>query len=409
MTSQNKNMFLMMLLVGLLLTFGITTEALATIPYAGAGGVFPGFGPGVIAPPLVGGKEYSHDLDYSVVLGGPPDTILNPQQIVAWDGTGGVVDATDFSGTRPTYTPDDEIDAIANRRDFAYEELKRDDAHLVFSVDDFFTAYSFGTPFLPPPPPPGTPPGITLANGNVIGGTGELSVELAVFGGANPADTQTLWAKQAEINGMPLPGDIDGVELWGPEPPAADANKYSLDFDSLSGTSVWNASGTPYVAQGLVIAAVMSLLPGPIPTTIELEEAINIDALMVQDVIGDPDRFDPGGGPAAPGPGDEIIFSIRQIPNPADPDGYYATGSELFVLNASAPPAYLAHGGHLWDHAYSLATFEVFGGTSPQDNNYGVLDINAIEAIGEFAVPEPTTFALCLLGLAAIGCAGRRR
>ena len=135
-----------------------------------------------------------------------------------------------------------------------------------------------------------------------------------------------------------------------------------------------------------------------------MEEAINLDALMLQDAFGDLDQFED----SLTGPGgDEIIFSIRQIPNPGDPDGYYATGSELFVLNADGSAGFLAHGGHVWDHLYSLTAFEIFGGVTPLDPNYGVLEINAIEAIGEFAVPEPGALMMALMALAA-GAAIRR-
>lgn len=381
------------------LACGMTTDLFATVPYGSAGGAFPGFGPAVSPPPIVGGKEYSHDRDSTTIgaLGvvGPPP--FDAEQIIAWDGVGGTVDVTDYTGTRPMYTPDDQIDAIANRGDFAYEELKADIAHLVFSVDDFYTVYSFGAPGLAMLPSAGPVP---LANGNIIGGAGEYSVEESTFFG-NAPDTQSLWAAQAAINSMPLPDDVDGLEVWGPEPPLADADKYSLELDVFSSflpggpVSVWNGSGTPYVSHAAVLGAVTALLPGPIPD--DVAELVNLDALMVQDVIEDADSFDRGpGGPAGAGPGDEIIFSIRQIPNPADPDGYYATGSELFVLNAGAPPMYLTHGGHVWDHAYALATFDVW---SMDPNNYGVIDINAIEAIGEFAVPEPSSLllVLCLL------------
>lgn len=396
------------------LAWGLGTPASGTVPYTPVAGPFPGFGPGVIDDDLVGGKEYSHDFDSTSIGGpavGPPPA--DPQQIIAWDGIGGVVDVTDYTGTRIDYTPDDQIDAIANRRDFAYEELKADVAHLVFSVDDFFTLYSFGAPT--PAVLPAAGP-VVLANGNVIGGAGEYSFEESTSFG-NAPDTQGLWAAQAEVNAMPVPDDVDGLEVWGPEPPLADADKYSLDLDVFStgvlpgpdAVSVWNASGTPYVPHSAVVAAVTSLL-GPIPPTAFLplpgggldgEEAINLDALMVQDIIEDPDRFD--GDPAGL-PGDEIIFSIRQIIDPLDPDGYYATGSELIVLNASGSATYLAHGGHLWDHTYALTTFDVFF-MDPQ--NFGVIDINAIEAIGEFAIPEPASLAL--IGLAGVGCVIHRR
>ena len=415
------------LLCGLLITFiNPGSMALATIPYAGAGGPFPGFGPGIIAPPSVGGKEFSHDRDYAVTLFGPPDTIADPQQIVAFDGmpgASGVVDVTDYSGTRPMYTPDDQIDAIANRGDFAYDEVKSETAHLLFSLDDRYNFVTFGG-VVPGMLPPGTPPGVVVpGNGNVVGGSGEISYELGLIGG-NPADFQALWAPQADVNGMPLPDDVDGLEVWGPEPPAADADKYSLELDVFSfGTaipgdavSVWNASGTPYVPHSSVVAAVTALL-GPIPATAflpgpdgtpEHEDigAINLDALMVRDVIEDPDSFDRGpGGPVGPGPGDEIIFSIDQIVDPMDPDGFYATGSELFIMNAGAPPMFLAHGGHLWDHAYTIMTF---GGTAGPGQQVFAFDINAIEAVGQFAVPEPTSLTLLLVGLVGISC-GRKR
>ena len=70
-----------------------------------------------------------------------------------------------------------------------------------------------------------------------------------------------------------------------------------------------------------------------------------------------------------------------------DPDGYYATGSELFVLESTfAGPkvSFLDHGGHTWDHAYSLTELAVVGlPGGPEPDGLVVIDINAIEAIGE--------------------------
>jgi hypothetical protein len=130
-------------------------------------------------------------------------------------------------------------------------------------------------------------------------------------------------------------------------------------------------------------------------------EGVNLDALMVRELFGDIDTFDrnPDGGP-----GDQIIFSIRQIVDPADPDGYYATGSELFVLDGSTGPAgttYLMHGGHLWDHMYALTSLAV--GPGGPFNGRGVIDINGIEAIGEaVVVPEPASMLLGCLALAGV-------
>lgn len=387
----------------------VSGEAWATIPYGSAGGPFPGFGPGVIAPTGVGGKEYSHDTDSTTIGAGavaPPP--FDAEQIVAWDGSGGTVDVTDFSFTRPSYTFDDEIDALAHHADLGFSELKSDEAHLVYSVDDTHWLYTGGGAGLAPVPSAGP---IVLPS-NVIAGAGELSYELATAGAAagNPFNTHGTWATQPEINGMPLPTDIDSVEVWGPEPPVADGDKYSLSIDGFSdfspggpaGTSVWNASGTPYIDHPKIVAAVTSLL-GPLPTTafianpfgpIDGPHAINLDALMVQDVIGDIDTFE-GNPTGGDGPVDEIIFSITQIVDPMDPDGYYATGSELFVLDGDMVATYLTHGGHVWDHTYALSEFDVF---FADDLNSGVLDINAIEAVGEFAVPEPASLALLMLG-----------
>jgi hypothetical protein len=122
-------------------------------------------------------------------------------------------------------------------------------------------------------------------------------------------------------------------------------------------------------------------------------------------VVRDPDVFEEG---LTGGPGDEIIFSIRQIADPTDPDGYYATGSELFVYNADGTFGFLHHGGHIWDQAWTLANLEILGGTI-QEGNYGVIDINAIEAVGETSVPEPSTCLLLLMGFVPIALLLRKK
>jgi len=394
----------------------------ATVTYSGLAGGTPGnVGPGLPSPSIVPGKEYSHDVDQTTTGGGG---ISDPEQVIAWDGIGGTADGLDYSSTRIDYTNNDQVDATANRRDHLFNEVlgsedAPDRAHLIFSHDDQISVYFGGgppvvggyTPFPLSPAYSGGP--FTLANGTQIGGTGELSYELATA--FSPPSSQGIWANQGQINGMPNPVDVDGVEVWGPEPAfKADAEKYSLNTDLFSNTSVWSLDlstnvSTPYISRAQIDAAVVALLglpPGsavlPYPTPIEGIDAINLDALMVQDIINDgtgPDTFDrdPGGGV-----GDRIIFSISQIPDPQDPDGYYATGSEIFVLDASQPnnPMFLYHGGHLWNQAYALANLLV----SPNliDNGYAVIDVNAIEAISEGVVPEPTCMMLLLAGLAVI-------
>jgi hypothetical protein len=402
-------------LCGLLILVAAASSTAWAVPYTPVAlppGAVPGLGAGVIPAPFVFGKEYSHDLDHDFM--GVPD----PEQIVIWDGIGGTDDGIDISlFPRLNFTAPGQIDAIANHADALFTPLREDRAHLVFTHDDFFTQY-IASPTGGPPVPfsgpsmPAVGP-IMLSNGFSIGGAAEISVETAGFYG--PV-TQGLWAAAPTINGMAPLRDIDGIELWGPEPGyTGDTDKYSLDVDVLTGgpggpTSVWNLSGSTYIGHATIVAAVTALL-GPIPATAYMPtpsgdqfpgiEGVNLDALMVRELFGDIDTFDrnPDGGP-----GDQIIFSIRQIVDPADPDGYYATGSELFVLDGSTGPAgttYLMHGGHLWDHMYALTSLAV--GPGGPFNGRGVIDINGIEAIGEaVVVPEPASMLLGCLALAGV-------
>ena len=356
------------------------------------------FGPGLIKPENVPGKEYSHDLDMNAA------GMLDAQQIIAWDGSGGVGDGLDFTGTRLNYTSDDQIDAIANYADWFYPRSLSDVVHLVFSIDDEASSRAFLVPAPSPTPFVVASAGlIPLANGNFIGGAGEISYELGTGFGALPS-TQGRWATQAQINDMPLPIDVDGLELWGDEPAfTADTGKYSLEDDVISGVSVWNLSGTAYISHAAVVSAVTSLL-GPLTPGTNLHPGlINLDALMVHDGFGITDSFDPGPFGA---PGDEILFSIHQIVNPLDPTGYYATGSEIFYMNASGFEGYLQHGGHDWNKAYALSNM-----ISIIDGPAGQLivqhDLNALEAVAD--VPEPTSVMFLLLGIAAVAGIRTRR
>jgi hypothetical protein len=313
------------------------------------------------------------------------------------------------------------VDAIANHLDALFVPLKLDEAHLIYSIDNT------GNTFFPQPGGPGFHQNVTVPSSgpivlpnSTIGGAAEISYELATQGAAlgNPLNTHSLWASRPQINASPIPDDIDGIEVWGPEPAfAADSDKYSLDPDSFSfgvdpnfpndAISVWNQSGTPYVLHSRIAQAVQSLL-GQAPS----EREINVDALMARDFVGDDNIFDRDVNNT-----DEIIFSIRQILDPNDPSGYYATGSELFVLEApfanGAPglASFLNHGGHLWDKNYALQNMTTLLQLIIDDEPFEVtvqLDIDGIEAVPEAAVvPEPSSAWLLLIGMAAL--ARRRR
>ncbi|MGL4514195.1 MAG: hypothetical protein ACRCT8_13980 [Lacipirellulaceae bacterium] len=394
--------------LGAVCAVACSSLALATIPYTpvpivGSQNV----GPGVEPPSVVIGKEYSHDRDVDST------PAVDPQQIIAWDGIGGVADGQDFTGTRPNWTPDQDIDAIANHGDAWYDAVSRLDlAHLIFSIDRESAvvvppaaggAGAFGPWTLPSGGP------VPLSNGNLIGGAGEISVENA--GAFAPPQTQTVWATQVEINGMPLPNDIDGVEVWGPEPGfTADVDKYSLEVDTFSGVSVWNGTGGVYLTHGGVVSAVAALL-GPVPGSAVLAnppgadlrgtEAIDLDALMVLDQLESNESFDrnPTGGGAF----DSVLFSIRQVIDVTDPTGYYATGSEIFLLDSTGAVSFLGHGGHVWDKAYALTNLRVLPPVG-SPNGIVVVDVDALEAIVQ--VPEP---AAGLLVAFAAGVALRRR
>jgi hypothetical protein len=288
-----------------------------------------------------------------------------------------------------------------------------DMAHLVYSIDDAART-SLANGLLPISVPAAGP---VVLPANIIGGAGEISYELA--GAFHPANSHGLWASQTDVNGMPTPRDVDGLELWGPEPKNvpigsdasafADSDKYSVDTDISTGVggafSVWNydtsggTGSTPYVGHALVTALVQSLLDEPNLNP----ELINLDALMVQDDVSLPTRFDPG---------DKIIFSIRQVAATfaADGSGFQTTGSEIFWMDGASTVAapvgnYLFHGGHLWDKAYALTHMTtVLMGPEGQPVK-AQLDLNALEAVGS---PEPTSALLMLIGVLAISCFARR-
>lgn len=345
------------------------------------------------SPAEVPGKEYSHDYDSGTggMSGMPPP--VDAEQIVAWDGLGGAANWLDYTGTRDDYMGDDDVDALANWYDSMFSTLMDDRAHFIFSIDDTLTLYDEeDTPDLGAHVPAAGP--VLLSNGFSIGGAGELSYETP--GGFGVSSSQGVWASCAQINSDPEPVDIDSIELWGPESPLTknERNKYSLDVDYASydsaleddAVAVWNYDGTPFLAHSSIVEAVEGLLGTLEDAGLDDPALINIDAMMLLATNGSFGAFD--GGAASQ---DMILFSIRQIANSDDESGYYATGSEIFWLDASGASGFFFHGGHAWDKDYALESL-VYS-TEAGD---GVVDINALEAVG--AVPEPSgVVTFCLL------------
>lgn len=364
------------------------------------------------SPAEIPGKEYSHDDDSTTVGASTSPPPADAEQVIFWDGFGGAMDGQDYSGTRPDYSSAGQVDALANWYDALLFQALSDSAHLIFSVDDEMTTYDSGVPdFGSHLPSAGM---VTLSNGKSIGGAGELSYELA--GDFSPPSSQGLWASQASINVMPVPTDVDGVEIWGLLAgnggsggteifdPSLKRTKYSLEDDYASfdtaisndAVSVWNYDGTPFLAHSAIVEAVEALLGTPADENLDHVPLIDVDAMMVFSQYGVPlTEFDSSG---AEGPHDLILFSIRQIADAEDESGYYATGSEIFWLDAAGNADFLFHGGHLWDKDYALASLAL-----ETEEGEGVVDINALEAVA--VVPEPSTVMLLLLGLFAMAAA----
>jgi MYXO-CTERM domain-containing protein len=369
------------------MTLGLlgASPAAATVMYFNPGPfTTPVAGNELPSPLVVPGKEFSDLADRNAA----DPSVADPEQVLAWDGNpgnpgggAGIRDSNDYSGTRTNEgdTVDRDIDALANSRDFLFDDIWANNANLVFSIGSNTTATTSGS--------------LTTNGGLTVGGSGDISSE-------NSAGATGIWASgPTHIESMTPPTDVDGLEIWGPEPDAitlGDTDRYSHDNDAATGTSVWYFNGTesvPYISHDEIVSAVVGLLginSAPSPALIDL------DALMVDDgdTVGDFDNSD------------QIIFSIGQIADASDPDGFYATGGVLILFGwvGGNPPtaSFLIHGGHTWDHTWALANLA--------DSTTGTpFDVNAIEAVSgdpEFPpVPEPG--GLALLALAALAL--RRR
>ena len=386
-----------------------------SVPFAGSVTIG---GNGATKAPDVFGKEYSHTNWSEVFAGGGDPRLVNIDdhnafamsdsgQVVSWDGLMGPIGGNSGSTDGFDYPlhmidgSSDQVDAIANRGDYLFRQVVENTASLLFSVTGDLDASTM------------LPAGPVVAKAHVHY--------------EDPAGSSGIWA---EIEAAPAgpgigPGvnhhvveDLDGLEVWGPEPPShtnpdndpvkegyafgantADADRFSLDRDSMSGFSVFAydiqfKTVTGYIPHSVIVAAVESLFvpeDGMFGSLTTLE--VDVDATMVRDrgVFG---RWDAG---------DELLFSIDPIDAPLDVTGALLPaidgGEIIHLVNTPGGDvaSFLSHGGHLWNTAFDVAG--TFG--------YHFEDVDALEAVGTLdgtmiPYPEPGSFALLAFGLAML-------
>ncbi len=250
-------------------------------------------------PCQVPGKEYSNHVDKD------QNGIADAEQVLMWDGQGGVADTFDYGGSG-------EVDAIANCGDALYHAVINDQASLLWST--------------------GGDPQIYYEKPHRCPGNG-------------------VWATALQINastydgtGLPHLDDVDGLEVWGPEM-VDDANRYSLAGDPL-GVAVYAYAGgvsTTWLTDAIIQGALKDL-------SIDLVlDDIDLDAMMTWDADCGTDPFDLAT--------DSIMFSLAPV-GPLD-------GGEIFVYDALGA-RYLYHGCHLWDTAWQVEGYA--GGLSENVN-----------------------------------------
>jgi|GEM_PF-4620661 len=195
-----------------------------------------------------------------------------------------------------------QVDALANRGDAYYLDMRRDVADLLvsFEGDPGNIAVWWEAAAIPPPQP--TPP-------------------------RRPMWVHDSLSNQGAANPDPNFHDLDALETYGPgDFDDADRCSFQGDFSTTGSFSVWKY-GTPptgWIPQADIVTAIRSL--GWDGT----DSWADIDALMISEY-----SYEHTGG--------EIIFSIVATGN--------WHGGELVVMPVSNPAAsyFLFHGGHLWD------------------------------------------------------------
>lgn len=338
---------LLILLTLVCVFFSVLASLANALPWAPMTSAVPGPSRIVPSAKAVPGKDFSDIRDRDAA------GIFDPEQVVAWDGLGGVRDSFDYSGTRvafPEVNQQQAVDGLAAGGDALFQALRDDQAALLFSVEgDPDIYFERATGFV------GAPAG---------------------FG---------LWASELDIDAMNPPDDTDALEVWGGDN-SDDSDRYSLAGDppiitpgGMSKVAIWGftpAAGPsiPHTFTSDLAAAMDLQFGGPGvggPFWSQLVELMDVDAIMT---------FGP-----------QVTFSIRPIDlTPAAP--LILDGGEIFEYDGPGiPTRFLRHGGHLWDTA-----FDVRGTFSLISEN-----IDAIEAVAQF-VPEPSSLLLVLLGVSLL-------
>lgn len=337
-------------------------------------------GPVVLTPEQTVGKEYAPGPSAYFPGGGnitvtPTPHAFDPHQVTAWDTNPLPVPAPGMADSSRDYTPflapelaSTQIDALANHEDLFYappltNSVVLDTSALIFSVtsDSGFAAG--------------------------VGGAPILYERIALAGGGGG-----IWATPGQIAhtahaGSPLPndigGDLDGLEVWGPDGAANDdSDRFSLNGlggQDPGGIAVWAQNGgpagavTPLVTDLDIANLISQFTLGNVNPNI-LQQFVDLDALMMDD-DGD-NVLEPGI--------DRMLFSIRPIAGVFD-------GGEVWDTDFTvAGTSFLFHGGHLWNTAFS-----VMGAFGTVDEN-----VDGLEAVA--AIPEPTSLAAMVIGFAGL-------
>lgn len=314
----------------------------------------------VPAPIDVPGKAISDGL-----ITGDQDSQANPDPHLTreWVGDSNTSDSTDYSNSLVPFQalPGEDlqdVDALANTRDYLFKRVTSDDATLLVSP-------------------------VPLQNA-VGGGLNEIYYHTDSANLATPG----VWAKNfPDIGGAnnppgtdTPPEGIDGLEVWGA---SDDHNLFSLYDDpgapggpkiSVFIHDIVNDVSSAYILNDQIRAAI-GLGPG------DLE--IDLDGMMVHDKLGD----------GVFGVDDSIMFTVEENQSAGGP----FHGGEIWVWDFGSPAAnFLVHGGITWDSINLPSAVFGWGGAPDLVN-----DINALEAIYE--VPEPSSLLLISLALVVGG------